>query len=98
VSWSESRSSYCPIRRSSDSGKTFRQWRQAFLAYFTTGRSSDGGTGAINGLIELHRRIARGFRNRDSYRLRTLLIGGGLTPHLSRESLKSTQRGNVLPP
>jgi hypothetical protein len=23
----------------------------------------------INGLIELHRRIARGFRNRDNYRL-----------------------------
>ncbi len=32
----------------------------------------------INGLIELHRRIARGFRNRDDYRLRMLLIGGGL--------------------
>ncbi len=32
----------------------------------------------INGLIELHRRIARGFRNRDNYRLRMLLIGGGL--------------------
>lgn len=32
--------------------------------------------------IELHRRIARGFRNRDTYRLRMLLIGGGLThPH-----------------
>jgi hypothetical protein len=34
-------------------------------------------------LIELHQRIARGFRNRDNYRLRMLLIGGGLTsPHL----------------
>ena len=29
-------------------------------------------------IIELHRRIARGFRNRDNYRLRMLLIGGGL--------------------
>ncbi|HEX8509930.1 MAG TPA: hypothetical protein VF635_10625 [Propionibacteriaceae bacterium] len=29
------------------------------------------------------RRIARGFRNRGNYRLRMLLIGGGLTgPHL----------------
>ena len=37
----------------------------------------------FNGLIELHRRIARGFRNRDNYRLRMLLIAGGLTsPHL----------------
>ena len=38
----------------------------------------NGGTEAVNGLIELHRRIARGFRNRDNYRLRMLLIGGGL--------------------
>jgi len=43
----------------------------AFLAYFDTGRASNGGTEAINGLVELHRRIARGFRNRDNYRLRT---------------------------
>ena len=42
-----------------------------------------GGTEAINGLIELHRRVARGFRNRKHYRLRMLLIGGGLShPHL----------------
>ncbi len=33
---------------------------------------------AVNGLIELHRRIARGFRNRDNYGLRMLLIAGGL--------------------
>jgi hypothetical protein len=32
----------------------------------------------MNGLIELHRRVARGFRNYDNYRLRMLLIGGGL--------------------
>ncbi len=49
-----------------------------FLAYFDTA----GGTEAMNGLIEFHRRIARGFRNRDNDRLRILLIGGGLTsPH-----------------
>jgi hypothetical protein len=40
-------------------------------------------TEAVNGLIELHRRVARGFRNPDNYRLRMLLIGGGLnSPHL----------------
>jgi transposase len=60
-----------------------RGWSDSFLAYFTTGRANNGGTEAINGLIELHRRITRGFRNRDNYRLRMLLIGGGLTsPHL----------------
>ena len=31
------------------------------------------------GLIELHRRVARGFRNHDTYRLRMTLNGGGLT-------------------
>lgn len=69
----------CPIPEIARLGKTLTRWRDAFLAYFTTGRANNGGTEAINGLIELHRRIARGFRNRDNYRLRMLLIGGGLT-------------------
>ncbi|MGE9808155.1 ISL3 family transposase [Janibacter sp. G1551] len=73
----------CPIPEIKRLGKTLKQWREAFLAYFDTGRASNGGTEAINGLIELHRRVARGFRNREHYRLRMLLIGGGLThPHL----------------
>ena len=73
----------CPIPEIARLGRTLRQWKDAFLAYFTTARSSNGGTESVNGLIELHRRIARGFRNRDNYRLRMLLIAGGLTsPHL----------------
>ena len=73
----------CPISEIKRLGKTLKQWREAFLAYFDTSSANNGGTEAINGLIELHRRIARGFRNRESYRLRMLLIGGGLThPHL----------------
>jgi transposase len=73
----------CPVPEIARLGRTLKQWRAAFLAYFDTGRSSNGGTEAVNGLIELHRRVARGFRNRDNYRLRMLLIGGGLTsPHL----------------
>lgn len=73
----------CPIPEIRRLDRTLKQWREAFLAYFDTGRSSNGGTEAINGLIELHRRIARGFRNRENYRLRMLLIGGGLaSPHL----------------
>ena len=70
----------CPIPEVARLGKTLRQWRQAFLGYFTTDGASNGGTEAVNGLIELHRRIARGFRNRDNYRLRMLLIAGGLHP------------------
>jgi transposase len=70
----------CPVPEIARLGKTLRRWRTAFLAYFDTGGASNGGTEAINGLIELHRRIARGFRNRDNYRLRMLLIAGGLNP------------------
>ncbi|GAA2109434.1 hypothetical protein GCM10009841_30750 [Microlunatus panaciterrae] len=40
-----------------------------------------GGTEAI-GLIELHRRIARGFRNLDNYRLLFLIGGRTDQPHL----------------
>ena len=52
--------------------------RDAFLGYFTTGGANNGGMEAVNGLIELARRVARGFRDPDNYRLRMLLIGGGL--------------------
>ena len=68
----------CPIPEVARLGKTLTQWRSEFLGYFDTDGASNGGTEAMNGLIELHRRIARGFRNRDNYRLRMLLIGGGL--------------------
>ena len=53
----------CPVPEIARLGRTLRAWRDQFLAYFTTGRASNGGTEAINGIIELHRRIARGFRN-----------------------------------
>ncbi|EWS99608.1 hypothetical protein N865_01140 [Intrasporangium oryzae NRRL B-24470] len=54
------------------------QWREAFLAYFTTRGANNGGTEAVNFLIELHRRVARGFRNLQNYTLGMLLIAGGL--------------------
>lgn len=68
----------CPIREAHRLGTTLRRWRQAFLAFFTTRGANNGGAEAINGLIELARRIARGFTNEDNYRLRMLLIAGGL--------------------
>ncbi len=70
----------CPIPEIARLGRTLKQWKAAFLGYFDTGGANNGGTEAINGLIELHRRVARGFRNRVNYRLRMLLIGGGLDP------------------
>ncbi|MEK4241980.1 MULTISPECIES: ISL3 family transposase [Janibacter] len=76
----------CPIPEVARLGKTLNTWRREFLGYFDTNGANNGGTEAINGLIELHRRVARGFRNRDNYRLRMLLIGGGLNlrPHTHR--------------
>lgn len=73
----------CPIPEIARLGKTLRRWKTAFLAYFDTDGASNGGTEAINGIIELGRRIARGFRNFEHYRLRMLLITGGLdaSPH-----------------
>lgn len=70
----------CPIPEIARLGRTLRRWRDDFLAYFTTARANNGGTEAINGIIELHRRLARGYRNRENYRLRMLLAAGGLTP------------------
>lgn len=43
----------CPIPEIRRLGSTLKQWRTAFLAYFTTNGASNGGTEAINGLIEL---------------------------------------------
>ena len=69
----------CPIPKIARLGRTLAAWRQQFLAYFTTGRASNRGTEAINGIIELHRRIARGFRNLANHRLRMILAAGTLT-------------------
>lgn len=55
----------CPIPENKRLGKTLKHWREAFLAYFDTGRANNGDTETINGLIELHRRAARSFRKRD---------------------------------
>jgi hypothetical protein len=38
---------------------------------------------------QLHRRIARGFRKPNNYRLRMLLIGGGATPMTPHSAAKS---------
>lgn len=69
----------CPVAEIARLGRTLRSWRQQLLAYFSTARANNGGTEAINGIIELHRRIARGFRNPTNYRLRMILAAGKLT-------------------
>ena len=68
----------CSIPEIARLGRTLRKWKDAFLAYFDTGGASNGPTEAINGIIELGRRTARGYRNPTNYKLRMLLIAGGL--------------------
>ena len=68
----------CPIPEIARLGRTLRKWKDAFLAYFDTGGASNGPTEAINGIIELGRRTARGYPNPTNYQLRMLLIAGGL--------------------
>lgn len=50
------------------------------LAYFDTAGLSNGGTEAINGLIDKARRLTHGYRNITNYRLRMLLAAGGQSP------------------
>jgi transposase len=74
----------CPIPEVARLGRTLRQWRQQVLAYFSTSGVSNGGTEAINLLIEKTRRLAHGFRNFTNYRLRILLVADGTRPYRAR--------------
>lgn len=58
----------CPIPEIARLGRALGRWSDVFLARFTTHRANNGGTEAISGIIELHRRLARGFRSRHNYR------------------------------
>ncbi|WNB86977.1 ISL3 family transposase [Cellulomonas sp. ATA003] len=67
----------CPIPEVARLGRTLRAWRAQVLAYFDTDGVSNGGTEAINLLIEKTRRLAHGFRTFSHYRLRILLAASG---------------------
>ncbi len=71
----------CPIPEVARLGRTLRQWRAHVLARFDTHRISNGGTEAVNLLIEKTRRLAHGFRTFEHYRLRVLLAASGLRPY-----------------
>jgi transposase len=67
----------CPITEVARLGRTLRAWRPQILAYFDTKGVSNGGTEAINLIIEKVRRLAHGFRDFNHYRLRILLAASG---------------------
>jgi transposase len=71
----------CPIPEVARLGRTLRSWKQQVLAYFASKGVSNGGTEAINLLIEKTRRLAHGFRNYTNYRLRILLVADGSRPY-----------------
>jgi len=74
----------CPIPEVARLGRTLRAWRPQVLAYFATSGVSNGGTEAVNLLIEKTRRLAHGFRNFDNYRLRILLVSDASRPYRPR--------------
>jgi transposase len=76
----------CPIPEVARLGRTLRVWRSQVLAYFDTDGLSNGGTEAINMLIEKARRLAHGYRNFDNYRLRMLLAASGTRTRRVRTS------------
>jgi transposase len=65
-----------PVPEVARLGRTLAVWRKEFLAYFDTGRASNGPTEAVNLLVEKIRRIGHGYRRFDHYRLRLLLHCG----------------------
>jgi len=64
-------------------GRTISAWQDQVLAYFTTGRVSNGPTEAVNLLVKRIKRVGFGFRNIANYRLR-LLLHCGITWHTHR--------------
>jgi transposase len=74
----------CPIPEVARLGRTLRAWKAQVLAYFDTSGVSNGGTEAINLIIEKVRRLAHGFKDFDHYRLRIMLAADGRRPYRNR--------------
>jgi transposase len=71
----------CPVPEVARLGRTLRMWRQHVMARFETHRISNGGTEAVNLVIEKTRRLAHGFHTFEHYRLRILLAASGRRPY-----------------
>jgi transposase len=74
----------CPIPEVARLGRTLRAWKAQILAYLDTSGVSNGGTEAINLIIEKVRRLAHGFKDFDHYRLRIMLAADGRRPYRQR--------------
>lgn len=70
----------CPVPEIARLGRTLRAWRAQVLAYFDTDGATNGGTEAINHIIDKTHRLAHGFRTFTHHRLRILLAASGTRP------------------
>jgi transposase len=66
----------CPIVELARLGRTLHVWRPELIAHFDHPTVSNGPTENLNLKIKNTKRIARGYRNFDHYRLRLLLNHG----------------------
>jgi transposase len=66
----------CPIAELARLGRTLRAWQPELIAHFDHPTVSNGPTENLNLKIKNTKRIARGYRNFDHYRLRLLLNHG----------------------
>jgi transposase len=66
----------CPISEIARLGRTLHTWRGELLAHFDHPDVSNGPTENLNLKIKNTKRLARGYRNFDHYRLRLLLNHG----------------------
>ena len=66
----------CPIPELARLGRTLHAWRVELLARFDHPAVSNGPTENLNLKIKNTKRVARGYRNFDHYRLRLLLNHG----------------------
>jgi hypothetical protein len=68
------------------------------LAYFDTSGVSNGGTEAINLIIEKVRRLAHGFKNFDHYRLRIMLAADGRRHYRTHPNHANSEDPHYLRP
>ena len=73
-----------PIPEVARLGCTLKARKQQVRPYFDTDGVSNGGTEAINLIIEKVRRLGHGFRHSGNYRLRILLATSGQRPYQTR--------------
>ena len=82
----------CPLPELARLGRTLHAWRDELCAHFDHPEVSNGSTENLNLKTKNTKRIARGYRNFDHYRLRLLLNHRRI-----RENHSPTRIGPALP-